>query len=92
MRYLKAHWRHELSDEAVLWFHDLTTNDERGGRSSSNGRSERAGFGEATEYAYLSSEPLPDVYDTNSHSEFDAEENDRVEFEQAWMAAAPRSN
>jgi hypothetical protein len=94
VRYLKAHWRHELPDEAVFWFHEL--DDERRENRKvvvfRDGRSERAGFGEATDYAFLNSEPIPEVGDINSQTEFDAEQIDQAEFENAWVAAAPRSN
>jgi hypothetical protein len=90
--YLKAFWRHDFSDEAVLWFHEL--DDQRREMRKvvvfRDGRSERAGWGEETRYAILSPEPLPSIGDINSQAEFAAQHIDAAEFETAWVSALTR--
>jgi hypothetical protein len=61
----------------------------RSGSTNSTTRDERAGLGEATEYAFLSSEPVSEVGDINSQTEFDTEQLDQTEFENACVVAAP---
>ena len=92
--YLKVRWVHDLPDEAVLWYHELDSNrfEVRKVVVFVNGKSERAGEGESTDYAELGPEPMPLPAEIAAQDDFHVLDMSGDEFEQRWLEAAPSAS